>query len=243
MSQTFSFDFITSIIFQYILLKLKGIGPYTAGAVGSIAFHLPVPAVDGNVLRVMSRITADPSDISLQKTKKYWEERINQPHTLECSARGDRRFSSSHVKLKINGTEKTIEEWFNSSKRNNNGKPVNKGDPFDYIIDPFTKDKLYTKEEQEDMYIGLWITYLSLNPDLVTYASKFSNFTDSKHSFRTPFKTSDIISEYVNNKDRYVNTIKSGKWYKNMKNKRNSSIDKKSSVLKERTRDSLAIEK
>ena len=60
------------------LLKLKGIGPYTAGAVGSIAFHLPVPAVDGNVLRVMSRITADPSDISLQKTKKYWEERITE---------------------------------------------------------------------------------------------------------------------------------------------------------------------
>ena len=59
-------------------LKLKGIGPYTAGADGSIAFHLPVPAVDGNVLRVMSRITADPSDISLQKTKKYWEERITE---------------------------------------------------------------------------------------------------------------------------------------------------------------------
>lgn len=58
------------------LLKLKGIGPYTAGAVGSIAFDLPVPAVDGNVLRVMSRITADASDISLQKTKKEWEERI-----------------------------------------------------------------------------------------------------------------------------------------------------------------------
>ena len=58
------------------LLKLKGIGPYTAGAIGSIAFQLPVPAVDGNVLRVMSRITADSSDISFQKTKKDWEERI-----------------------------------------------------------------------------------------------------------------------------------------------------------------------
>lgn len=58
------------------LLKLKGIGPYTAGAVGSIAFDLPVPAVDGNVLRVMSRITADSSDISIQKTKKEWENRI-----------------------------------------------------------------------------------------------------------------------------------------------------------------------
>ena len=58
------------------LLKLKGIGPYTAGAVGSIAFGLPVPAVDGTALRVMSRITADASDISLQSTKKDWEERI-----------------------------------------------------------------------------------------------------------------------------------------------------------------------
>lgn len=60
------------------LLKLKGIGPYTAGAVGSIAFNLPVPAVDGNVLRVMSRITADAADISLQSTKKGWEERIKE---------------------------------------------------------------------------------------------------------------------------------------------------------------------
>ena len=60
------------------LLKLKGIGPYTAGAVGSIAFHLQVPAVDGNVLRVMSRIAADASDISLQTTKKAWETRITE---------------------------------------------------------------------------------------------------------------------------------------------------------------------
>ena len=57
---------------QKDLLSLKGIGPYTAGAVGSIAFGLPIPAVDGNVLRVMSRITADASDISLQTTKKEW---------------------------------------------------------------------------------------------------------------------------------------------------------------------------
>lgn len=58
------------------LLKLKGIGPYTAGAVGSIAFDLQVPAVDGNVLRVMSRLTTNPSDISLQSTKKDWEMRL-----------------------------------------------------------------------------------------------------------------------------------------------------------------------
>lgn len=68
---------------QKALLKLKGIGPYTAGAVGSIAFGLPIPAVDGNVLRVISRITADASDISLQATKKEWEERLTEIMPLD----------------------------------------------------------------------------------------------------------------------------------------------------------------
>ena len=49
---------------------LPGVGDYTAGAIGSIAFGLPVPAVDGNVLRVVSRITADSRDITLAATKK-----------------------------------------------------------------------------------------------------------------------------------------------------------------------------
>ena len=40
------------------LLSLKGIGNYTAGAIASIAYGIPVPAVDGNVLRVISRILA-----------------------------------------------------------------------------------------------------------------------------------------------------------------------------------------
>ncbi len=40
------------------LCKLPGIGAYTAGAIASIAFGLPAPAVDGNVLRVLSRLTA-----------------------------------------------------------------------------------------------------------------------------------------------------------------------------------------
>jgi A/G-specific adenine glycosylase len=49
---------------------LKGIGDYTAGAVASIAFDQRTPAVDGNVLRVMSRINADCSDIKAASTKK-----------------------------------------------------------------------------------------------------------------------------------------------------------------------------
>lgn len=45
------------------LLSLPGIGEYTAGAIASIAFGIPVPAVDGNVLRVMARLRDDASDI------------------------------------------------------------------------------------------------------------------------------------------------------------------------------------
>lgn len=60
------------------LLKLKGIGHYTAGAVASIAYGKAVPAVDGNVLRVISRVTADDSDIMKQKVRTHVEERLLQ---------------------------------------------------------------------------------------------------------------------------------------------------------------------
>ena len=45
------------------VLALPGIGPYTAGAICSIAFDQPVPAVDGNVLRLVSRLTDDATPI------------------------------------------------------------------------------------------------------------------------------------------------------------------------------------
>lgn len=52
------------------LRALAGVGDYTAGAIASIAFGQPVPAVDGNVLRVVARITGDSSDIASPAFKK-----------------------------------------------------------------------------------------------------------------------------------------------------------------------------
>ena len=52
------------------ILALPGIGDYTAGAIASIAFGQKTPAVDGNVLRVLSRLCNDPSPIDLPETKK-----------------------------------------------------------------------------------------------------------------------------------------------------------------------------
>ena len=58
------------------LLKLKGIGSYTAGAISSIAYGRAVPAVDGNVLRVISRVTADDSDIMKQSVRSNMEAKL-----------------------------------------------------------------------------------------------------------------------------------------------------------------------
>lgn len=51
------------------LRALPGIGDYTAGAVASIAFGLPTPAVDGNVLRVITRVLGDRASILAPETK------------------------------------------------------------------------------------------------------------------------------------------------------------------------------
>lgn len=59
------------------LLALPGIGSYTAGAIASIAFGLPYPAVDGNVLRVVSRVAECRADISDNAVKKEWEKAIS----------------------------------------------------------------------------------------------------------------------------------------------------------------------
>ncbi len=52
------------------LEALPGIGPYTAGAVGSIAFGIPVPAVDGNVIRVIARLFRIREDVTTARARK-----------------------------------------------------------------------------------------------------------------------------------------------------------------------------
>ncbi len=58
------------------VLALPGIGPYTAGAICSIAFDQPEPAVDGNVLRLVSRLTDDHTPIDLLTYKKQVQEAL-----------------------------------------------------------------------------------------------------------------------------------------------------------------------
>ncbi|UII56645.1 A/G-specific adenine glycosylase [Cytobacillus spongiae] len=56
--------------------QLKGVGPYTAGAILSIAYGVPEHAVDGNVMRVMSRILSIWADIAKASNRKIFEEAV-----------------------------------------------------------------------------------------------------------------------------------------------------------------------
>jgi len=189
------------------------------------------------------------SDCAILSTKDLLDkvEKLHQPEArkvLECSIRGDRRFSALFATVTIKGKEKSIEEWFQDAKRTADGKRAGKGKPFDHIVDPFTGDKLPVKDAV-DLYRGLWITYLSKHPDLVEYASQFDDFTDSfqdpnarqqqldayaanpfdptaeffyKHSGL--MTAADVIGAYVKgNREHYVAAVKSSHWYKNMASK------------------------
>lgn len=70
-----------------LILNLAGIGSYTAGAVCSFAFDIAKPAVDGNVLRVVQRLTACYDDIMKAGTKKKVEEQLE--HVMPKEGAGD----------------------------------------------------------------------------------------------------------------------------------------------------------
>ncbi len=65
-------------------LALPGIGEYTAGAVCSIAFNLPTPAVDGNVLRLVSRLTDDDTPITDLRYKKLVGQQLQEVYPVQA---------------------------------------------------------------------------------------------------------------------------------------------------------------
>ncbi len=102
------------------LLKLKGIGHYTAGAIASIAYGKPYPAVDGNVLRVISRVTADDSDIMKQSVRNHMEEKLlklmqlmyqkNHAHSVS-----ENEFHGRGTKQEENTSQELIPSIFNQA--------------------------------------------------------------------------------------------------------------------------------
>lgn len=107
------------------ILSLKGIGEYTAGAISSIAYQIPVPAVDGNVLRVISRVEANDEDILKASTKKRVREEL-----LEIMPE-DRAGDFNQALMELGATVCLP-----------NGKPLCENCPWDTVCQAYKQDRV-----------------------------------------------------------------------------------------------------
>lgn len=77
-----------------IAKKIPGIGPYTLGAVMSISFGIPLPAVDGNVMRILARQFLIDADIAIAKNRRVFEDKV-----MELMPHDPNRFNQALMEL------------------------------------------------------------------------------------------------------------------------------------------------
>ncbi len=112
---------------------------------------------------------------------------------LECSSRGDRRFSALYAQVTIFGITNSIENHYQQIKRSRMGERVRKGQYVDHVI--INGLKLYPNA-LTPYYTYLWVQYLDANPNLVEYASKFDTFSDMFKG-RAINCQADVIRTYI----------------------------------------------
>ena len=113
--------------------------------------------------------------------------------TLECSSRGDKRFSAFYAKIKFYGSYDSIENHYQNVKRDAAGRKVGKGQPVDHI---HIYGRMLDVKYLTPLYTMMWIKYLDEHPELVEYAQDFDEFTDM---FRGKCVNcqADVIRKYV----------------------------------------------
>jgi hypothetical protein len=99
-------------------------------------------------------------------------------NTLECSSKGDKRFSAFYAYIDVNGIITSIEHHYQDCKYKDNdafGERCKKGEPVDFII---INGKKMNAEYLTPFYKLLWYKYFKKNPQLLEYAKKFDKFND-----------------------------------------------------------------
>lgn len=112
---------------------------------------------------------------------------------LECSSRGDKRFSAFYAKIRFYGSYDSIENHYQSVKRDAAGRKVSKGQPVDHI---HIYGRTLNAKYLTPLYTIMWIKYLDEHPELVEYAQGFDEFNDM---FRGKCINcqADVIRKYV----------------------------------------------
>ncbi|MBQ7354500.1 MAG: A/G-specific adenine glycosylase [Clostridia bacterium] len=150
------------------LQKLTGIGEYTAGAIASIAFGIPAPAVDGNVMRVLARLIGDRRDIFDPALKKEYAKLIapfvspNDPSAYNqglielgatvCLPKGSALCSSCPLSSQCIAHREGTVDLIPSPKQQ---KP-RKVDPRTILIIRSDREVLIEKRPDKGLLAGLW---------------------------------------------------------------------------------------
>lgn len=117
---------------------------------------------------------------------------------LECSSKGDKRYSAFYAKVKVFGDIDSIENHYQLCKRFNNTLPQTwrdaKGKNPTHI---HIKGKDYDKKYLGMYYKLLWVKYLDQYPELVEYAEQFDDFHDIFKGKNTMNCQADVIRQYV----------------------------------------------
>ena len=126
---------------------------------------------------------------------------MSSKKSLECSSRGDKRFSAMYAKVEAFGVSDTIENHYQKSKRNAAGGSVRKGQPVDHMVLNGSK---FSASMLTDWYRLLWIKYLDGNSALVEYARQFDEFTDMFRGKNTVNCQADVIRDYIADREQLL---------------------------------------
>ena len=153
------------------LLKLKGIGSYTAAAIASIAFGVRVPVIDGNVFRVLSRVFGIENNIAESRNRKIFFETATElmpEKNPELFNQAVMEFGALHCTPKKPSCEDcplaTMCYAFEHQKQGqlpvNNKKIYLRRRNFNYLVFILDDSLLFKKRLKGDIWEGLYDFYL-----------------------------------------------------------------------------------
>ena len=118
---------------------------------------------------------------------------------LECSSKGDKRFSAFYAKVKVFGKEDSIERHYQNCKRDKYGNIAGKGKRvYTMCITKRNKTIELPCKYLTAYYKLLWCCYLDHNPELVKYALEFDDYNDMFKGKAINCQA-DVIRQYIKN--------------------------------------------
>lgn len=137
--------------------------------------------------------------------RKIKVKNLNKKKILECSSRGDKRFSAFYAKINLFSKYDSIENHYQMSKRINSYVPKTwrdiKGKKFTHFnINGVDYDLKYGIA----FYELMWVKYLDENIGLVNYAKQFDDFHDMFKSKKSYVFQADVIRDYIKKGRGYI---------------------------------------